>query len=616
MFQKFEPQFVDVPKLAQNCFFYCLALHYSVNNIELPEELFQDYPGDSDSYLQLKALIREDGLDFFEKYVDEKYKPSDFVFEKNLLLGFLFRSLYVHKLSNNEVMKKSIISGESQDTLMKLVKRKVDVYSENDTFEDNFLSAEDAAIYIDNRPYFIALRNNDKLPEIAKEYREGEQKQKLDSLIRAFKLQLENLLNVERLHNEDKCKSLYKANIAFFETIITKEDFAEKGFAEKEFAKEYLNYCNYLLGEAYISRDEISFFLDGLGIKFGFFDEKSAENKPPFILKIVKDDDHYILLKQNGSLIFENYEKQLKEYKTQSTTDLLFSSVTTDDSTPDRAATPPLDRLLNCLKNIKDSYAKKQTESQSQGSFPDELMQPLEPIKPFEVPLVDGVGELNALSVRDSVVVETREANERAEIVDSPRVVNPKQVNEASNGSIDNSPQDSLLKIALNNLDLVAQKNLNSNQVTALREIAKKYEKNVLDYINKKLTALEPITKQFLKEANDIFKINNKAGKVVAAVALAVVAFVLTAALVATLCFITGGLAGFWALSFAAVGLVVKSGLAVGVIASISASASAIAGVASGAALANKLGFFEANAVSNAVDKVAEEAASQVLAAG
>lgn len=611
MFQKFEPQFVDVPKLAQNCFFYCLALHYLANNIELPEELFQDYPGDSNSYLQLKALIREDGLNFFEKYVDEKYKPSDFVFEKNLVLGFLFRSLYVHKLSNNEVMKKSIISGESQDTLMKLAQRKVDVYSENDTFEDNFLSAEDAAIYIDNRPYFIALRNNDKLPEIAKEYREGEQKQKLDSLIQAFERRLQDLLSVESHHNDDKCKSLYKVNMAFFETIITKEDLAKKGFAEKDFAEEYLNYCNYLLDGGYISRDEISFFLDGLGIKFGFFNEASAENKPPFIVKIVEDDDHYILLKQNESLVFENYEKQLKKYKTQPTTDLLFSSVTTDDSTPYRAATPPLDRLLNCLKNIKDSYTKKQTESQSQGSFPDELMQPidllkpLEPIKPFEVALVDGVGELNALSVRDLGVVDSSQAD-----------VNPKQVNKASNVSLDNSPQDSLLKTVLNNLDLVAKKNLNSSQVTALREIAKKYEQNVLDYINKKLTDLEPITKQFLKEANDIYKINNKAGKVVAAVALAVVAFVLTAALVATLCFITGGLAGFWALSFAAVGLVVKSGLAVGVITSISASASVIAGVASGAGLANKLGFFEANAVSNAVDDVVEEASSKILAAG
>ncbi|KTD18548.1 Dot/Icm secretion system substrate [Legionella lansingensis] len=108
---------ISVSPVFENCFFHCIALHYLCNNIRLPEDLFRPAKNDSKLVLQLKELLKDEAAlhEFFIDYErsktstssskreladSEEFDSTQYLFEKTLILGILFRHWFVNQLDN------------------------------------------------------------------------------------------------------------------------------------------------------------------------------------------------------------------------------------------------------------------------------------------------------------------------------------------------------------------------------------------------------------------------------------------------------------------------------------------------------------------------------------
>lgn len=99
---------VNVSAAFNHCFFHCVALHYLCNQIDFPPTLFEKHDHDNEKVIELKEIFHDiqsfDLLNHFRE--EEREGSSNFLFEKSLILGFFFRSLFVELLlhdTNNQM---------------------------------------------------------------------------------------------------------------------------------------------------------------------------------------------------------------------------------------------------------------------------------------------------------------------------------------------------------------------------------------------------------------------------------------------------------------------------------------------------------------------------------
>ncbi|HHY1071559.1 TPA: Dot/Icm T4SS effector Ceg23 [Legionella pneumophila] len=108
---------VDVSGAFDNCFFHNFALYLLTNNLPLPDDLFHFKSiinRNSKAEQLFEFFHNPESLNLFS-ILDKKNdvsKPSGYLFEKSLILGFLLREWFPTQLVNNSVVKTEMLEGE------------------------------------------------------------------------------------------------------------------------------------------------------------------------------------------------------------------------------------------------------------------------------------------------------------------------------------------------------------------------------------------------------------------------------------------------------------------------------------------------------------------------
>ncbi|TIE03746.1 type IV secretion protein Dot, partial [Legionella pneumophila] len=108
---------VDVSGAFDNCFFHNFALYLLTNNLPLPGDLFHFKSiinRNSKAEQLFEFFHNPESLNLFS-ILDKKNdvsKPSGYLFEKSLILGFLLREWFPTQLVNNSVVKTEMLEGE------------------------------------------------------------------------------------------------------------------------------------------------------------------------------------------------------------------------------------------------------------------------------------------------------------------------------------------------------------------------------------------------------------------------------------------------------------------------------------------------------------------------
>ncbi|HAT3975734.1 TPA: type IV secretion protein Dot [Legionella pneumophila] len=108
---------VDVSGAFDNCFFHNFALYLLTNNLPLPDDLFHFksiIDKDSKAEQLFQFFHNPESLNIFSLLDEENdfsEKPG-YLFEKSLILGFLFREWFATQLVNNSKVKQEMLEGE------------------------------------------------------------------------------------------------------------------------------------------------------------------------------------------------------------------------------------------------------------------------------------------------------------------------------------------------------------------------------------------------------------------------------------------------------------------------------------------------------------------------
>ncbi|MFO8976790.1 Dot/Icm T4SS effector Ceg23 [Legionella pneumophila serogroup 1] len=108
---------VDVSGAFDNCFFHNFALYLLTNNLPLPDDLFhfKSIINKNSKTEQLFQFFNNpESLNLFSLLDKENdvSEPSGYLFEKSLILGFLFREWFPTQLINNSTVKAEMLEGE------------------------------------------------------------------------------------------------------------------------------------------------------------------------------------------------------------------------------------------------------------------------------------------------------------------------------------------------------------------------------------------------------------------------------------------------------------------------------------------------------------------------
>ncbi|HAT8180101.1 TPA: type IV secretion protein Dot [Legionella pneumophila] len=108
---------VDVSGAFDNCFFHNFALYLLTNNLPLPDDLFHFksiIDKDSKAEQLFQFFHNPESLNLFS-LLDKEHdvsEPSGYLFEKSLILGFLFREWFPTQLVKNSAVKAEMLEGE------------------------------------------------------------------------------------------------------------------------------------------------------------------------------------------------------------------------------------------------------------------------------------------------------------------------------------------------------------------------------------------------------------------------------------------------------------------------------------------------------------------------
>ncbi|HAT1658392.1 TPA: type IV secretion protein Dot [Legionella pneumophila] len=108
---------VDVSGAFDNCFFHNFALYLLTNNLPLPHDLFHfksiiDKDSKAEQLFQFFHNPKSLNLFSILNKENDVSEPSGYLFEKSLILGFLFREWFATQLVNNSTVKEEMLAGE------------------------------------------------------------------------------------------------------------------------------------------------------------------------------------------------------------------------------------------------------------------------------------------------------------------------------------------------------------------------------------------------------------------------------------------------------------------------------------------------------------------------
>ncbi|HIG0326478.1 TPA: Dot/Icm T4SS effector Ceg23 [Legionella pneumophila] len=108
---------VDVSGAFDNCFFHNFALYLLTNNLPLPDDLFHfksiiDKDSKAEQLFQFFHNPESLNLFFILNKENDVSEPSGYLFEKSLILGFLFREWFATQLVKNSTIKEEMLEGE------------------------------------------------------------------------------------------------------------------------------------------------------------------------------------------------------------------------------------------------------------------------------------------------------------------------------------------------------------------------------------------------------------------------------------------------------------------------------------------------------------------------
>lgn len=165
------PNLIDVPATLNNCFFHCLAAHHLLNHLVIPDDVFdlKETPFERLSpYVYDKSSF--DKIFYNEQQIREGDNLSgDFLVEKILLLGVLFRHYFIKQLKRLD--KESAAYQTIQAQFLRDVAALSDLVDDEGDIETLCRAVEDnlGLLLQSNHDYVVAYLEQERGTDVVKD---------------------------------------------------------------------------------------------------------------------------------------------------------------------------------------------------------------------------------------------------------------------------------------------------------------------------------------------------------------------------------------------------------------------------------------------------------------